>query len=662
MENEKFTTSNEDSVEIAAALAAVYAFCQSENSNAVIADTITPKSAWGEAARMESIKPGAGKIVANSQIKGNFFTWRNSYARRWTAMSLAIFAIGCGIANPALALERIDFVPPGKPVLKESPKELSANDEAVDEFANLKQPLCPIAPQMVLPNKSPSLAPNFKTAAQANQTQAPQVQPSSGLAQTAPIQASGLQAAPSNIQTQNLNQAEFVNTNNNSAKTIRIALSTSATTADIIVPDGAQIIDESNQNLLAELPPQSRWQLAIEASSSTASGKRLALSGKSGSTSFSRVLLSSGTRKYDDATYTRKFSASTKGGFTRPPQIIDADNAKFFLPVKAQAPVIASKQNDLRPVSYQSSPLPLNNTAQNMAPPPVLSGYLIKPSSPDAVITYAGKTYRGSILIKPRSGEQPAFLVINILDMEDYLLSVVPSEMPSNWNQEALKAQTIAARSYAYANLGKHQSEGYDLKASTEDQVYLGVQSESDSCNKAVAGTRGAVLKHKGKVVTAFFHSASGGSTEQSEHVYGSKLPYLKCVPDFDDQSPHFNWNRSIPVANIEENLKKQGRDLGGILGIFPLERSPSQRVTSALISGTLQSVIVSGEELRRILALPSTVFNLGVGADSYLVAGRGFGHGLGMSQWGAKFLSEQGYNASQILSYYYKDVTVDQF
>jgi stage II sporulation protein D len=234
--------------------------------------------------------------------------------------------------------------------------------------------------------------------------------------------------------------------------------------------------------------------------------------------------------------------------------------------------------------------------------------------------------------------------------------------MPSGWNLEALKAQSIAARSYALANVGKHQSEGYDLKASTEDQVYLGIQTESDNSNRAVAETRGQVLKHNGKVVTAFFHSAGGGCTEKAEHVWGGKVPYLKSVPDFDDQSPHFNWNRSVAVSNIEEALKKQGRDIGGLLGIFPLERSPSQRVTLAMVTGTLQTLLLSGEELRKILALPSTAFNIGLDMDSYLVAGRGFGHGLGMSQWGAKYLSEQGYNASQILSYYYKDVTLDQF
>lgn len=587
--------SNEDSDEIAAALAAVYAYCASEGASETLEAEKHQPSAWAQAARMESIRPCAGIISTATQARSSFFTWRNSFARRWTALCLTLFVIALLNVGPALALERIQFDPASS-----AAASAPADAPFAEDASNNKQLLCPIAPKMTLDKQN----------------------------------------------------------NQDLKKTIRIALSTNATTADIIVPDGAKLIDESNQSLLAELPPQSRWQVGIEQG---VSGNRLSFKGKIGSASFSKVLLASSTRSTEPAAFTRKFSSSVKGGFVRTPHLLDMDNPKFFLSIKPAPLALPLKTSELRQVSYQSSPL---STAQIKlpTPPPVVSGYIIKPSLADGLISYAGKNYRGSILIKPRSSDPPAFHVINTLDLEEYLFSVVPSEMPSSWNLEALKAQTIAARSYALANMGKHQSEAYDLKASTEDQVYLGVQTEADSANRAVAETNGIVLKHNGKVVSAFFHSASGGSTEQAEHVWGSKLPYLKSVPDFDDQSPHFNWNRVVPVSVIEENLKKQGKDIGGLLGIFPLERSPSQRVTFAMLAGTLQTLMISGEELRKILGLPSTVFNLGIGPDSYLVAGRGFGHGLGMSQWGAKFLSEQGYNASQILSYYYKDVSVEQF
>jgi len=439
---------------------------------------------------------------------------------------------------------------------------------------------------------------------------------------------------------------------------IRIAINTNTNTTDIIVPDGAQIIDESNQSLLAELPTQSRWLFSLD---NGPGGKRLSVTGKVANSSAGKLLLASSSRNYDDGTYTRKFRATGKGGFTRQPHQIDSSSPIFYLPVKTALIAATTKPSDFRPVAYQASPGALAPLQKAQTTPPVVTGYIIKPSNPNGVITCDGKTYRGAIVVKPRSIDN-SFLTINVVDLEDYLLSVVPSEMPSTWNIEALKAQTIAARSYALSNLGKHQSEAYDLKATTEDQVYLGVQTESDNSNRAIAETSGQVLKHKGKVVTAFFHSAGGGYTEQAENVFGGKLPYLKSVPDFDDQSPHFAWNRSIAISNIEETLSKQGRDIGGLLGIFPLERSQSQRVTAVLVAGTLQTIMLSGEELRKVLSLPSTVFNIGAGPETYLVAGRGFGHGLGMSQWGAKYLSEQGYNASQICSYYYKDVTVEQF
>ena len=628
---------NDHSDEIAAALAAVYAYCQSEAEAAAAAadsqEDSTQLSNWGAAGRMEGITPGAGRVTGKTQLRNPFFTWRNSFSRRWTAYSILFLTAWTLVPCQALAFERIQF----------APESQGSNQTAAIEDAKW-QPRLPAAPAMLADPSTPAI-------------------PS-----TAPVlTASKLLLPP-------VDSASVFNTTQVKPRKIRVAISTSCKSAEIVLPDGAQLLDEKSNKLLAELPPQSLWQLKSDAGYA---GKRISFTGKTGSSTYNKVLLASGLSNYEPASYTKKFVSSGKTGFTRPPRILDSAEPRFDLPVKTIAVVPAAEQDNLRPVAVQSTnaiqstgAVQSTGTAQGSnitiakpaSPPPVVSGYVISTYKPGAVISVNGKTYRGNITIKPRNGEDPAFLIINEVDLEDYLLSVLPSEMPSSWSLAALKAQCIAARSYALANLGKHASEGYDLKASTEDQVYLGVQTESAESNRAVAETAGQVLKHNGKVVTAFFHSASGGATEVSEHVYGSKLNYLKSVPDFDDQSPHFAWNRSIPVASIEQNLKKQGRDIGGLLGIFPLERSQSQRISSALLCGTLQTLIVSGEELRRVLELPSTVFNLGITQDAYLIAGRGFGHGLGMSQWGAKFLSEQGYNAAQILSYYYKDVSVEKF
>lgn len=458
---------------------------------------------------------------------------------------------------------------------------------------------------------------------------------------------------------------------------LRVALSTNTSCADVMASGAAQLLDYKTGRILAELPASSRWLISCQSGKESA---QVLFSGQirdfkcaplliaSGVESKEKLSLASSSRTVQKPVQEKEFGQEM-GSFGLPLQMTYSKDPSFVLPltIDRSDPETRTKQAQLSLISGSVASKQASKPASVNGAPPAVSSYLIKSSSENSLIFFNGKAYRGSLLIRASQSEnssqcRPTFHVINIVDLEDYLLSVLPSEMPAVWNIEALKAQAVAARSYAVANLAKHQVEGYDLKANTEDQVYVGVQVETEASNRAVAETEGLVLKHNARVVSAFFHSAGGGATEQAEHVWGSKVPYLKSVPDFDEESPHFNWQRKIDVSTIEENLRKQGRDIGGLLGIFPLERGLSQRVSLAMIAGTLQTVLVSGEELRKILSLPSTVFNIASGAQSYLLAGRGFGHGLGMSQWGAKYLSEQGYNAAQILSYYYKDVSLDQF
>jgi SpoIID/LytB domain protein len=307
-----------------------------------------------------------------------------------------------------------------------------------------------------------------------------------------------------------------------------------------------------------------------------------------------------------------------------------------------------------------------------------------RPSTQAAsVFAVNDKLYRGALLIKPQVKPQvktqvlnpvvfPAtvaatsvssttFNLVNILCLEDYLLSVVPSEVPSKWHSEALKAQAIAARSYALANLNKHGNEGYDLKATVEDQVYRGVVSETEETNAAVQTTEGVVIKHENKVVSAFFHSTSGGVTEVSENVWGKPLPYLKVVHDYDDASPQFNWTKKLTVEDVTRVLDpKFALNSERLLGLFVISRYSGRRVKDVLLAGEKSSRIFSAGELRKAFNLPSTAFSIFQSEGGYSIAGRGYGHGLGLSQWGAKALAESGYNASQILSYYYKDISIE--
>lgn len=297
------------------------------------------------------------------------------------------------------------------------------------------------------------------------------------------------------------------------------------------------------------------------------------------------------------------------------------------------------------------------------APPPARGGikpigYLVVSNTKDGLLSYNGRVYRGAIWLKPVcNGADVSFQAINIVDLEDYLLSVVPSEMPTVWHKEAVKAQSIAARSYAVANYWKNEKDGYDLKDSTDDQVYLGVESETAAGNQACDETVGIVLKHNQKVISAFFHSTSGGATEAGENVWGKEIPYVQSVLDYDDNSPHFAWQRRF---NIDQAEKAFGLKTGTLLSIQPFWKVSTNRVKHAAIVSSCHTTVVSGERLRQLFKLPSSIFNVSFEDGSYIFAGRGFGHGLGMSQYGARTLAESGYNAAQILSYYYRDVSVE--
>lgn len=195
------------------------------------------------------------------------------------------------------------------------------------------------------------------------------------------------------------------------------------------------------------------------------------------------------------------------------------------------------------------------------------TGSIVLKPDKEGYVSTKGRWYRGTLMIKNINGK---LTVINDIDLENYLRGVVPSEMPASWEFEALKAQAIAARSFALANLGKQAKYGYDLKDNTEDQAYGGASAETNITNKAVEETHGLVLTYDMKIISAYYSASAGGMTSTS--IWGGYVPYLHSVPSFDD------------------NVAKKG-------------------------------------------------------------------HGVGMSQHGANNLAKQGYNAYQILQYFYQNV-----
>lgn len=403
--------------------------------------------------------------------------------------------------------------------------------------------------------------------------------------------------------------------------TLRVLLQSDSSSVSVRVPSGATLKDVITDDTLAELPPQSQWHIAVRPARGTL---QLSFSGMLAD-ALHPLLLASGSE------YRRVAFSGT------------ANTTPNMVPVPANVP-----QHFWLPALHRS-PAP----AEQFRP------YLIVPEDSQAVIELSGKPYRGMLLV--HANARGALDIVNCVDLESYLKSVVSCEMPSAWPLEALKAQAIAARSYAVASMGKHEADGYDLKADIEDQVYKGASTETPASLSAVEQTQGQVLCYQGKVINAYFHSGGGGCTEIAENVWGRSVPYLRSVADYDDDSPYFCWSRQMSTDQVEQLLAASGKNVGSLLALMPIERGISPRVRWLLASGTERSLFLTGEQIRKIFGLPSACFNVVCGDNSYTFAGRGFGHGLGMSQWGAKKLAEAGMQASDILKYYFKDVTATQ-
>ena len=279
------------------------------------------------------------------------------------------------------------------------------------------------------------------------------------------------------------------------------------------------------------------------------------------------------------------------------------------------------------------------------------------------------KRYSGKIHIVFRDNK---ILAINILGIEKYLNSVVGSEMPHKWHLEALKAQAIASRTYA---LQKKNNGLYDIDSTQTNQVYNGLESSTSKTRKAVRETRSLVIIYKNKLINALFHSSSGGMTENSEDVWNDPYPYLVSVKDFDQKNPKFKWNKKVSKSE----LKKIFPIVGGIQQIKVLNITETGRVKNLKISGIYGEKIITGKEFRSKLGLKSTLFRPVISDNFYdikdlqnqsnmksyphlTISGLGAGHGVGMSQWGARYMAKRGYKANQILRYFYKGVNIKPF
>ncbi|MEM8829710.1 MAG: SpoIID/LytB domain-containing protein [Cyanobacteria bacterium P01_G01_bin.19] len=248
--------------------------------------------------------------------------------------------------------------------------------------------------------------------------------------------------------------------------------------------------------------------------------------------------------------------------------------------------------------------------------------------------------------------EHNTITAINHVDLEDYLYSVVGAEAVSSWPIEALKAQAVAARSYALYKRNSKSHDIYDLDTTISTQVYKGLDSEYTTTHEAVNSTLGQIMTYNNEVILAAFHSSSGGHTENVEDIWTSPLPYLRAVVDYDHTAPVFEWQEIFPVSRIRTLVAGVGK----IRGLQPVKMTPRGRVITMKVTGDRGSANLSGKEIRKALELRSTLFRMTTDGTNIEVRGRGFGHGLGLSQWGAYYLAQQGVNYNSILAHYYQN------
>jgi len=313
-----------------------------------------------------------------------------------------------------------------------------------------------------------------------------------------------------------------------------------------------------------------------------------------------------------------------------------------------------------------------------------LGSVFVSPSE-GSILTWDGKQYRGNIVITPTDS---GLLVVNRLSMDSYLRGVVPLEIGNRTPAEfaAVQAQAVAARTYAYKHLTSTRA--FDMYATVQDQVYGGVDAEKPQSDSAIMTTADVVVLYNGQPITTPYHSTCGGSTAGVSEVWYDQpdQPYLRPVSDripgsdnyYCDSSPRFSWSQSYDAAGLRAVMDKYlaaytkapKNGVGKITDITEQGRTPSGRVAALIVQTETGSYTLRGNDIRFVLRDPkgailnSTYFTFiestnGGEISNLTVNGRGYGHGIGMCQWGAIGRARAGQNYRTILETYYPGTTI---
>jgi len=276
-----------------------------------------------------------------------------------------------------------------------------------------------------------------------------------------------------------------------------------------------------------------------------------------------------------------------------------------------------------------------------------------------------GREFKGTMEIFREKGG--TLTVVNELPLEDYVMGVLAGEIPRDWPLEALKAQAIAARTFAVLKRGeaREKNEPYDLEGTAQFQMYQGSGLVNEKIMRAVLETEGRIATYDSRPILAFFHSNCGGETCGALDVWSQDKPYLRPVScPFGNNGAHFKWRAEIPIRDLVCSLRRAGVKIGDIVRLEPLDRDGSNRILKlSLMDADGSRKTMRGAAFRMAVGpdlIRSTRFTAEVGSTKVVFNGKGWGHGVGLCQEGACGMALKGYTAFEILRYYYHGIIVE--
>lgn len=288
--------------------------------------------------------------------------------------------------------------------------------------------------------------------------------------------------------------------------------------------------------------------------------------------------------------------------------------------------------------------------------------------------------YLGKFTLSAKTGKVTA---VNQLDVENYLRGVIPYEIGALDEDrfEALKAQAVAARTYAYRHFKSRSNAGFDIYADTRDQVYKGLQDATPLTDAAISATDGVVMTYDGNFVVAYYHSTCGGQTESEDTWNRPRHPYLQSRPDLRpdgtpwcSESKYLSWERNFSDDELEALFKENATEakvdpiyFNSIVNIKVVENFESGRIHTLVVQTDNGSFQAHGDKIRWLFKkdgsiLPSSHFSIKRDAGSWTLRGKGFGHGVGLCQMGARARAAAGQSFVEILTHYYPGITLEKF